>query len=335
MLKQKDSQKKRILFLIADKEACGWYRCGIPGKQLSEQGHYVKLGDLKPTGERIYSYDIVVFQRETRPKALEVIKKLNDMGKTTVFELDDDLWHLDKTNPAYKYWKGDEIKRKLEACIKECQIVTTSTDNLADQMRQLNRNIHVLPNMLPDKHWQAESKEKKSDGNLIIGWAGSRNRMKDLHVLSGTIEQLLDMYSNVEFHLAGDTSYPFKKHDRIKCLQGVGLEQYQVLINTFDIGIAPLVDSHFNRCKSDLKFVEYGMVGMPVVASRVDAYTASVKHGENGFLARNSKDWLKYLKRLVEDEDLRDRIGSEAKKLAETRTISKNIHLWEEAYGIE
>jgi glycosyltransferase involved in cell wall biosynthesis len=76
------------------------------------------------------------------------------------------------------------------------------------------------------------------------------------------------------------------------------------------------------------------MVGLPVVASHVESYAHSIVNGENGFIAKNSKDWLKYLRRLVEDAELRDEMGRAAKQLAESRTIDKNIALWEKAYGL-
>jgi glycosyltransferase involved in cell wall biosynthesis len=71
-----------------------------------------------------------------------------------------------------------------------------------------------------------------------------------------------------------------------------------------------------------------------VVASKVESYIGSIVHGENGFLASNTKDWIKYLRRLIENHELRQKIAAKAKQFAETRTIEKNIWLWEQAYGI-
>jgi glycosyltransferase involved in cell wall biosynthesis len=106
------------------------------------------------------------------------------------------------------------------------------------------------------------------------------------------------------------------------------------MLVSFDIAIAPLKNIEFNKAKSDLKYLEYAMAGLPVVASDIEAYNKTIIHGQNGFLAKSEEEWFKYLSLLIEDYKLREKIGRAARAYAETRTIEKNIHLWEEAYGL-
>jgi glycosyltransferase involved in cell wall biosynthesis len=58
-------------------------------------------------------------------------------------------------------------------------------------------------------------------------------------------------------------------------------------------------------------------MGIPVVASPVGEQKYVVKHGVNGFFAKNEEEWYNYLKMLIEDDDLRRRMGREARKTAE------------------
>ncbi|MDI6821785.1 MAG: glycosyltransferase family 4 protein [Actinomycetota bacterium] len=304
----------------------------MPGVELKKRGHHVVLNDFL-TIDRVREFDIIVFQRQFIASSLRAIDYANSLGKLTVYELDDDLWHIDKASPAYNFWSDPRKLRAVEAALKACQLVTTSTPYLAELLRQYNKNVVVLPNMLPSEYWQVKH-ESREDGKIIIGWAGGAHHWSDLEILRGTIEQILDDYPHVELHVVGMREYPFKEHERIKILKPVRLEEYSKLLSKFDIGIAPLVDTQFNHCKSDLKFIEYGMVGLPVVASKVIPYMKSVVHGENGFLAQNPKDWMKFLRRLIEDPDLRLKLGRKAKEYAQTRTIEKNIWMWERAYNI-
>jgi glycosyltransferase involved in cell wall biosynthesis len=76
------------------------------------------------------------------------------------------------------------------------------------------------------------------------------------------------------------------------------------------------------------------MLGLPVIASHVEPYAHSIVQGESGFLAKNDKDWLKYLRRLIDNPALRDEIGGRAKTFAEERTIEAHVGLWAKAYGI-
>lgn len=324
----------RIFFVVSDYVGCGWYRCHLPGVALSDRGHDVHL-DVEIGREwEVPVWDIIVFQRQYHPETLETIEYANSLGKLTVYEIDDDLWHVHPTNPGYAFWKEKETIEGAEECIHACKIVTTTTPALAEYLKRFNKNVFVLPNMLSFGHWLKESCNRERRGEkLVVGWAGSMTHWIDLKILTGTMEQLLDEYPQIEFHLAGGREYPFREHERMKALAPVKVWDYSSLLKGFDIGLAPLIDSHFNRCKSDLKYLEYAMMGVPVVASEVEAYT-SIKHGENGFLAKNNKDWLKYLRRLIEDAELRKNMGKKARQFAESRTIEKNIILWEKAYRI-
>lgn len=328
------SDMKNILYIVDDYWACGWYRCHVPGMELKRLGHDVFLGH-QITPSSVEAADIIVLQRQWREECLHALEHAHALGKTVVYELDDDIWNLDPTNPSYEAWNNPELRGPAEALIRGADIVTTTTRPLAQKLRLLNKNTHILPNMLPPEHWQVTRERPEGYDTVAIGWAGSVARDRDLAIVGSVIPQLLDTYPNVVLLVAsGSPSTVFPPHERIRTLQPLRIEQYPTLLAQFDIGIAPVVDSRFNQAKSDLKFIEYGMVGLPVVASDVESYTHSIKHGENGFLATNDKDWLKFLRRLIENPDLRESLGQAAKAVAQSRTIDKNIRLWEKAYGL-
>ena len=74
----------------------------------------------------------------------------------------------------------------------------------------------------------------------------------------------------------------------------------------WDIGLAPLADTAFNRCKSAIKTLDYAALGMAVVASDVDVYRGSLADGHGGLLAANDPGaWFVTLSRLVRDDTLR------------------------------
>jgi hypothetical protein len=81
-----------------------------------------------------------------------------------------------------------------------------------------------------------------------------------------------------------------------------------------DIGVAPLLDTPFNRCKSDIKWQEYSALGIPGVYSDLPPYQQSVQDGVNGFLCRDQGQWLAALEGLVQSTSLRREIGASAQK---------------------
>jgi hypothetical protein len=84
---------------------------------------------------------------------------------------------------------------------------------------------------------------------------------------------------------------------------------------------------------SHLKAMEYGALGIPVVASAGDAYGWYVEHGVTGFLVKHDHEWGRYLRALVNDEAMRAEMGAAGKKLAAQWTIQGHGQDWEKAYA--
>ena len=90
---------------------------------------------------------------------------------------------------------------------------------------------------------------------------------------------------------------------------------YAQVLDETDIAIAPLADNPFNKMKSNLKQVECWTRKLPVVCSDIPPYNVHGKHLENCVLIPNEKNahkyWVKYLKRLILNPDLRKQIGEQ------------------------
>ncbi len=74
-----------------------------------------------------------------------------------------------------------------------------------------------------------------------------------------------------------------------------------------DIGLAPLVDNRFNRSKSHVKYLDYGVTHTASVYSNVESYK-TVKDGETGLLAKPDQ-WYEKIMALVDDGELRENMG--------------------------
>jgi glycosyltransferase involved in cell wall biosynthesis len=311
---------------------CAWYRCYTPGGELKRCGHEVQVVERLVPQLADWA-DVVVFERRFDDEVVPAIQYCRSRGKIAVYEIDDDLWNIHPGNPARDTFSRPGVLPTIEEAIRACDFATTTTPLLAARLHSLNRDVRVLPNMLPDEYWRFDGPKEQSQDHVVIGWAGTATHAPDLALLEDTIPLLLDRYPNVDFVYAGSAEKPVE-HERVHRIPAVGFPQYPFLVSAFDIGLAPLQDTLFNRCKSDLKVLEYAMSGIPVVASKVEPYERSIEHGRNGFLARNGKDWLKQLARLIEDADLRTDMGRRAQGFAKRRLISREIGLWEKAYGL-
>ena len=327
------SNPKTIRYVVDHFSGTTWYRCRVPGLGLAALGHKIEL-ESTLNEDDVERCDVIVIERLWEPEILELVKRANAAGKLTVFDIDDDYWCIHPTNPAYEFWQQPGNLEGLTNVARECQVVTVSTDALAQVIKRFRPTATVLPNMIPPAYWPAEAKPVKMTDDLFVGWAGSPTHYKDLVEVVRVIPQILAKYSEVEVLLAGVNPGYFPEHPRIHYLKTVEVDEYAHLLYDFDIGIAPIEETRFNVAKSDLKLLEYSMIGLPIVASRVVPYEHSLKHGETGLFARNPKDWLKHLSNLIESPELRVKLATAARAWAETRTIDRNVGLWERAYGL-
>lgn len=325
----------RIAYMANALFACAWYRCVVPGVALMKHGDDVGVhDDIAPLLQR--PPNVFVCQAMLRPAVLDFIRALNDSGVTTVFDLDDEPWVVPPENPAAANWTSREAQDLLAAMLRAVKVVTTTTPELAERFRRFNRDVRVLPNMLPADMWPDERRTAQDGDRLVIGWAGGNSHQRDLRQIEDVLHQILDRYPQAVVRLAGaEPSWLERVHERFEFREAVPIEKYPALLSTFDIAIAPLAENRFNEGKSDLKVLEYSMVGLPLVASKSASYSRSIDHGETGLLVRSHKDWLQALRTLIEDAELRDRMGAAARAWAETRTIDRHIGRWEKAYGIE
>jgi glycosyltransferase involved in cell wall biosynthesis len=325
---------KNVLYLIDVVSASSWYRCNTPGAELASIGHNVRIRDRFNQGDLDWC-DVLVPLRLWQPSILDAIRHVHERGGLTVFDVDDDYWNLLTTNPVYESWQAPGVLDSLASVIRACRRVTTTTAPLADRLLRINRDVRVIPNNLPGDAWPGSPKSLEHDAPLVVGWAGGSSHYTDLREVSAVFPHVLERYPQVEVRLVGAHPNWFPERERIVFADPVPIEEYPGLLSGFDIGLAPLADTRFNNSKSDLKVVEYSMIGLPSIASKVPAYSGSVRVGATGFLARNAKDWLKHLRTLIEQPDVRSRMGAEARKWAESRVISRQIGLWLDAYELD
>jgi len=327
---------KNILYLTDKASATSWYRCDVPGAALSKLGYGIKILNNYNQNDLEWC-DVLVIERIYQIEVYNAVKWCNEHGRLTVFDIDDDYWNIHYTSPAFIPWheNGGDKLAQLAKMIQVCQKVTTTTPALATILRKFNSNVCVISNNLPDESWPYTLRPKKENGTIVIGWAGSVTHFVDLQQIFHTFTQVLDTYPQTEIHLTVASPEWFQPHERLIFPEAVETADYRELLLTYDIGIAPLADIKFNESKSDLKVLEYAAVGLPIIASKVITYNKAIVPGETGFLAKNSKNWLKYFKLLIEDAELRYQMGINARAWVEDRMISNNIDKWIKAYNLD
>lgn len=343
----------KALMLHSEDSAVGKYRIWQPAKYLEGLGWKIGRlpdGPVKMKVDHVEEgdgcweclaegSDIIVMQRPDEPNSVAMAMALREQYDCPlVFEVDDNIYDVAKSSTAYQYWfPGSPLIEIAEMLMREADALTVSTPALVETYKHLNQNIFVLPNFQDLDDWShIEAPPLQPDHTpIVIGWQGSSTHYDDLKLIWKPLKKLLRNYPNVEFHVLGLNADFLEGHKQVKIsTRWAHPSKWPSRLAKlgYDIGIAPVVDRDFNWGKSNIKWQEYSMLGIPTVASKVGEYR-EIEQGVTGFLASNDNEWYFHLEQLIKHAELRKKVGENAERYVKNHlTMKMNVHLYDEAY---
>jgi glycosyltransferase involved in cell wall biosynthesis len=209
-----------------------------------------------------------------------------------------------------------------------CDGVTVSTAPLARAAETLGRPAIVVPNGLNAEQLHLAdtiaARPPVADGLVRIGYfSGSRTHQRDFRECEPALLDIMERRPEVTLRLVGylDLGPAWSRYeDRI---ERVGLQSPPDLLRRIaetGINLAPLETGNpFCEAKSELKFFEAAIVGVPTIASATEPFAAALEDGVSGFLARNDAEWRLALDTLVASPERRKAVGRAARERALSR----------------
>jgi glycosyltransferase involved in cell wall biosynthesis len=323
----------KIKGLYHTREGGGLYRIRMPIDELGRHGHDTSCERattiVTPDGaDIVVSHMAGTIHHREAPDVHRWWRRLA-MQCRRVYELDDDPFELEHTNPAYCDYNAGNSRDSFEFCIRTADLVTCSVEPLAEKMRQYNPNVAVCKNRIDESLLAVERPRRDK---LVIGWAGGPSHFADMEECAYGLRRILNWHPDtVEAHFIGADMRKTTRCDARFTRWVKITTDYYTLID-FDIGIAPLRPGIFTDAKSAIKVMEYGALGIPCVASDVTPYADYVIDGVTGWLVRRPEEWAQRLRELVNDEAMRTEMGAKAKEVASQHTIQTGWKDWEAAY---
>ncbi len=333
-----------ILFISGGVGDSARYRTTHVAEELRLRGFRTSV--TVQDNPRLLSYadqfQVFVLHRTLYTGALpRFIERLKQLGKTILFETDDlvydpsflvhmDYWHQMNAleRKLYEHGVGGEILADPAVTV-----ATTTTSFLADKLREKGKQVFVVLNKLSqqDIEW-AEGALKKNQESRIkkqevqqsfvrVGYlSGTPSHNKDFATITDALITLFQKFPAMRLVLAGplDTEDQLQKYaDRIDRLPFVPRRELFANIASLDVNLAPLeIGNPFCESKSELKFFEAGIVGVPTVAAATRTFREAIQDGTDGFVASSTDEWVEKVGALVADPELRARIGRAARETA-------------------
>lgn len=277
-------------------------------------------------------FDVVVVQRIL--PFLDVLReKCQKYGIKLIYETDDDLLGVEKNSPSYEY--VNRVSKSIENFIQASDVITVTTPTLASKFDE--EKTVIIPNYYVDSVFDIKD-DIKSEGKLKLGYYGTLTHSKDLLLIKNVISKLKGKYDFDFEVIGGFNASDNVDEDWFKAIElppnNMDFEKFMKWLSKtvdWDIAIVPLENSPFNQCKSELKFIELTILGLPGVYSDMCVYNSVVNDGIDGFLASNDDEWIHKIEKLILDKSLRRTIRKNAlNKVLSDYLIEDRINKWDE-----
>ena len=265
---------------------------------------------------RLFNYDVVFIHREAYPVGgafFEIISSL--LKKPFIFDFDDAIF-LPASSSQNNFIEKFRNTNKIVRIVKLSSYVIAGNSYLADFALNFNKYVTVIPTPIDtERYHRSPNREQKKD--VVIGWIGSVTTSEYLYSMDGIFKALFRKFPNIKFRVVGN-SFSIDGLSNIES-KSWSLEDEIGDLNTFDIGIMPMPDNEWTRGKCGFKAILYMSMGIPCVCSPVGMNTEIISDGLNGFLATDDNEWVDKLSLLIQNPELRKRIGDAGRQAVEDR----------------
>jgi GT2 family glycosyltransferase/SAM-dependent methyltransferase len=297
----------RMFCVAADEHGCGHYRIRQPFASMQREGMVEGLiagVHLNPVAMERFQPTSLVLQRQINEHQIKLLEDYRDYsGAFMVFELDDLIQQIPVKSMFHGLMPKDVVK-SLRRALSTVDRFVVSTDALAEEFKGFHSDIRVVLNRLPVDWWSTLSAQRRVGRKPRVGWGGGSSHRGDLELIADVVRDLAGEVEWVFFGMCPDKLRPYVHEFHT----GVPIEEYprKLASLNLDLALAPLEENAFNECKSNLRLLEYGACGFPVVCTDIVCYEGDlpVTRVKNRY-----KDWVSAIRMHLDDLDATAKTG--------------------------
>ena len=281
-----------------------------------KQGTYGLWSLLKAYARRLRAlmarqqFDVVWIEKEALPFFPLWLELALLRGVPYVLDYDDAIFH--NYDQHANFWVRRLFGRRLDGLMAQATLVVGGNNYLVQRARDAGAPwVEVVPTVIDLARYPSQPQtlvEPPVDVGLPrVVWIGSPSTVRYLQLIR---EQLQALAARQPFVLrvigGGAVDLPGVQVEVTAWTEATEVEN----ISACQVGVMPLLDSVWERGKCGYKLIQYMACGLPVVASGVGVNPEIVRHGENGFVANTSDEWVTSLSKLLQSPALCRRMGA-------------------------
>jgi len=363
----------RLLCLTPERDASFLHRFHWPLSSLRKEEAQI-LETTQPVLARAYLNDVdaLLLMRYAGADIEDLVVEAKRRGIHIIYDLDDHILGIQPDNPAYLMWgiqpnliqahlnilrqnpaafpaggsslhlsteqiaaRNRDNRHSLVRLLRQADVITCSTEEVAAVYSRFGR-VTLLPNGVED---YGDRVPERSSDRVLIGFQGVASHYADLAMIAQALALVLAREENAYVKVVGlpyveGRLFPDKVRGRINSHPWLPREEWEREVLGFDICLAPLTETAFNRCKSALRVLLGWSMGQAVVASPVGEQAALIEETGGGLLAKTMHDWAKALTKLVRDEGMRISLSAIGKQHVLANRLHGHIsQRWREILG--
>ena len=292
--------------------------------------HRVRV-TVGPASDPIPECDVCIVQRTAFDSVGDVdrlIGRLGAIGAALVTDIDDAFRSIGPDHPEAAFYRP--LVAALDRAVAASAETWFSTEEAARAYAGIAHSARLLPNALDPRlwrDWRAQRPSILTGHRVRMVYMGTYTHNADLERVRPALDRLHDERPGAfELTLIGVAAEAAPAPWLVRLSPPADAVAYPRFVRwlraqgPFDLGLAPLADSAFNRAKSDVKLLDYAALGaLPVVEDAI-AYRADPHAGE---IAVHARDWHEALSRVLDDpDDARRRAARATDHLWRSRAVS-------------
>lgn len=324
----------RIAFVANPELPGGWYRGIGPMMALAERGHEI-VQVWRPEqgicGEVVAGCEVLHIHREHEREMLEIVRQAKRRGVAIVYDNDDDMRAIPRSDPSHRDYggfAGDRALREIRRLLQQTDLAIAASGPIAERFREYGApHVEMIENYVQPGSLRASA--PPNGERVVAGWlAGNEHRIDvDRMPLREQLGRALDANPQLVVETIGCTLG--LRHERYRHVSRVDFFDLPPKLAEYDVGLAPIADIPFNHARSNIKVKEYAALGRPWLASPVGPYLL-LGEKQGGRLVPDD-GWADALGRLVQKPRERRRLAGKARKWGRSQSVAENAELWERA----
>jgi len=307
-------------------------------QQLNYRVYSVPWTDYATVRHQLHFCHIVIlFRVPAFPDVIRLINYAKALKKIVFFDIDDLVFDLNSYSQIIDSLSGRLPEQEIAGLIEGtklfseamslCDYAIASTPSLAKKMEEIvgSGNGFVHRNgidALINNYLKFKLPKLPRDYISIFYGSGSRAHDADFELLAPSLVKILAKHENVRLTIIGYLNLPdllLPYTDRIDRVNYLEIEPYFEFLSQADINIAPLQAGLFADCKSEIKWLEAALLGVPSVVPATQTYVEVLEDGVDALIAATGQDWFERLDALVSNPDLRHTVAENAYNKAQSK----------------